>query len=434
MAKRGIITMKQEELKRLYIVRQVLDKKLKQVEAADKLALSYRQTKRITKRIKEEGDKGIVHKSRGKPSHNRIALKIKNKVINLCRDKYKGFGPTLATEKLFEIEKIRLSDETLRNWLTQEGLWQRKRKHKEYRAWRERKHRFGEMIQWDGSHHAWLEDRGPWCVLISQIDDATNKKSGQFYPYEGTLPAFSSLKQYIRRYGIPHSIYLDRHTTYKSNKKLSIKDELNDREFLSRFERAAKELGITIIHANSAPAKGRIERSFKTDQDRLVKEMRLANIATIEEANKFLKKYWPKHNKRFSVKSIEEGNLHRPIPEGTDLDAILCKKTEHVLRNDFTVGHNKKFYQILDKAIGKSVTVEERINGALYITYNGRKLKYKQVKARPKQNKPKLKLKNRVKPSMEHPWRKPYGKKTTAYGKALYQNKSYTEELVLSEV
>lgn len=432
MAEGGIITMKQGELKRLYIIRQVLDKKLRQTEAADKLALSYRQTKRITKRVKEEGDKGIVHRSRGKSSHNRIALKIKNKVISLCRDKYKGFGPTLATEKLFEIEKIRLSDETLRNWLTQEGLWQRKRKHKEYRQWRERKHYFGEMIQWDGSHHAWFEDRGPWCVLISQIDDATGIKTGQFYPYEGTLPAFSSLKQYIRRYGIPYSIYLDRHTTYKSNKKLSIEDELNNQEFLSQFERAAKELGITIIHANSAPAKGRIERSFKTDQDRLVKEMRLANISSIEEANKFLKKYWRKHNKRFSVKSQEEANFHRPLPKDIFLNAICCKKTEHILRNDFTIQHNKKLYQILDKTVGRKVILEELTRGAIYITYNGRKLKYKRIQRKVKQDKPKLR--NRAKPSIEHPWRKPYGQKTTAYEKTLYQNKSYTEELVLSEV
>jgi len=429
MAEGGIITMRQEELKRLYIIRQVLDKKLRQIEAADKINLSYRQIKRITKRVKEEGDEGIIHRLRGKPSHNKIDNKVKNKVINLCRDKYKGFGPTLTAEKLFEIEKIRLSDETLRNWLTREGLWQRKRKRKQYRAWRERKHHLGEMIQWDGSHHAWLEDRGPWCVLISQIDDATNKKFGQFYPYEGTLPAFSSLKKYINKHGIPHSIYLDRHTTYKSNKKLTIEDELNNQEFLSQFERAAKELGITVIHAHSAPAKGRIERSFRTDQDRLVKEMRLANINTIKEANNFLKRYWPKHNKRFSVKPIEEGNFNRPLSEGIDLDAILCKKAEHILRNDFTIKHDKKLYQILDKSVGRKVGVEERTGGALYITYNGRKLRYKQIQVRLKPEKPKL-LRRINKPSLEHPWRKSAG----GLAKALYQNKSYTEELVLSEV
>jgi hypothetical protein len=271
-------------------------------------------------------------------------------------------------------------------------------------------------------------------VLIGQIDDATGVKSGQFYDYEGTLPAFSSLKRYIKRYGIPYSIYLDRHSTYKLLKKPTIEDELNNREFLSQFERAAKELGITIIHANSAPAKGRIERSFRTDQDRLIKEMRLAGINTIEEANQFLKSYWHKHNKRFSVKPLEESNLHRPIPEGIGLDAILCKKTEHTLRNDFAIGHNKKLYQILDKSVGKKVIVEERTSGAIDITYNGRKLKYKQVQARPKHDKPKPKLRKIRTQSQEHPWRKPFYEKTGVYEKVLSQNKSYTEELVISEV
>ena len=433
MAEGGIITMKQEELKRLCIIRQVLDKKLKQVEAADKINLSYRQTKRITQRVRDEGDKGIVHRSRGKPSHNKIDDKVRNKVISLCRDKYKGFGPTLASEKLFEIEKIRLSDETLRNWLIQESLWQRKRKHKEYRQWRERKHHFGEMLQWDGSHHDWLEGRGPRCVLIGQIDDATGKKTGQFYAYEGTLPAFSSLKQYLKRYGIPYSIYLDRHSTYKLLKKPTIEDELNNQEFLSQFERAAKELGITIIHANSAPAKGRIERSFRTDQDRLVKEMRLAGINTIEEANKFLKKYWRKHNKRFSVKPLEEGNFHRPLAEGINLNVICSKKTERILRNDFTIQHDKKVYQILDKSVGRKVIVEERTSGALYITYNSRKLKYRQVQTRLKQDKPRPKIWTRKKPALEHPWRKHIYTRLKPCEKALIQNKSYTEELVLSE-
>lgn len=432
MAEGNIITMRQEELKRLHVVRQVVDRKLKQVEAADKLNLSYRQTKRITKRVKEEGDKGIIHKSRGQPSHNKIADKLKNKIISLCRGKYKGFGPTLATEKLFEIEKVKVSDETLRNWLIQEGLWQRKRRYKKHHQWRERKHCFGEMVQWDGSHHPWLESRGPECVLIGQIDDATNKKSGQFYRSEGTLPAFASLKQYIQKHGIPHSIYLDKLTTYKSPKKPTIEDELNNREFLSQFERAAKELGITVIHANSAPAKGRIERSFRTDQDRLIKEMRLAKIRTIGEANKFLKTYWPKHNKRFSIKPIEKANLHRPVPEGMDLDAILCRKTEHPLRNDFTIVHDKKLYQILDTQVGRKVIVEERIKGARYITYNARRLKYKQISLRPLKEKPGPKPRRINRPSLEHPWKKASYDRWLAK-KALLQTKKASEELVLTE-
>lgn len=430
MAEGGIIIMRQEELKRLHILRQVLDKKLKQIEAAGKLDLSYRQTKRITKRVREEGDRGLMHRSRGQPSKRRIADKIKDKIISFCRNKYKGFGPTLAAEKLFEIEKIKISKETLRNWLIKEGLWQRRRKYKKYRKWRERKHMFGEMIQWDGSHHNWLEGRGPECVLIGQIDDATSNKGGQFYKFEGTLPAFDSLKRYIKRQGIPHSIYLDKHTTYKSPKKPSVEDELNNREFLSQFGRAAKELGITLIHANSAPAKGRIERSFRTDQDRLIKELRLAGIDTIERANKFLKSYWLKHNKRFSVKPLKEGDLHRPVPKGIDLDVILCRKTEHPLRNDFTIAHDKKLYQILDRAVGRRVVVEERVSGARYITYNGRRLKYKKIAAKPVREKPAPKLRKIYRPPMDHPWKEVSYKKLISKRVHLHAQKA-NEKLAL---
>ncbi|MDP8265685.1 MAG: ISNCY family transposase, partial [Candidatus Aceula meridiana] len=273
MTEGDIITMRQEELRRLHVIKKVLAKELKQVEAAEKLDLSYRQTKRITKRVKKEGNKGIIHKSRGQPSKRKMSSKTKDKVIELYQQKYYDFGPTFANEKLFEIDKIKIGVQTLRNWLIKEGLWQRQRKRKKYRQRRERKHCFGEMVQLDGSHHPWFEDRGSKCVLEGYIDDATSNKYGRFYEYECTMPAFDSLKRYIKHNGIPHSIYLDRHSTYKSTKKPTIEDQLNNRKFLSQFERAAKELGIIVIHANSPQAKGRIERSFKTDQDRLVKEM-----------------------------------------------------------------------------------------------------------------------------------------------------------------
>lgn len=430
MAREDIITMTQEELKRLHVVKKVLAKELKQIEAADKLGLSARQISRITKRVKEEGEKGIVHKSRGQISHNKTPDKVKNKVINIFKNKYKDFGPTLASEMFFENEKITLSDETLRNWLIKEGLWQRRRKRKKNRRWREPKHYYGEMIQWDGSEHDWFEGRGRKCVLMGQIDDATGKKSGQFYNYEGTMPSFASLKQYIGTHGIPHSIYLDRHSTYKSPKKPTIEDQLNNREFLSQFDRAAKELGIRIIYANSPQAKGRVERSFRTDQDRLIKQMRLAKVKTKKEANKFLKSYWLKHNKKFSRKPLKKSNMHRPVPEGLDLDAILCKKTEHSLRNDFTIVRNKKLYQILDKGLGKQITVEERINGKLCVTYKGRRLKYKAITTRLKKAKQKPKSKKIIRPSPDHPWRNDSYKKMLEK-KARLENKKAKEELVL---
>ncbi|MDD3296422.1 MAG: hypothetical protein PHU64_03580, partial [Candidatus Omnitrophica bacterium] len=212
-----------------------------------------------------------------------------------------------------------------------------------------------------------------------------------------------------------------------------VEEELNNKEFLSQFERAAKELGIKVIHANSPQAKGRVERSFKTDQDRLVKEMRLAKISTVAEANNFLRSYWPKHNKRFSVKPLEEADLHRPVPKDMDLDAILCRKTEHPLRNDFTIVHDKKLYQILDKQAGKKVTVEERISGALHITYNARRLKYKQIALRPVKEKPEPKPRKITRPSLEHPWKKASYDRWLEK-KAHSQTEKASKELVLSEV
>lgn len=410
MAGKDIITMSQKDLKQLHIIHKVLDKALKQIEAADILGLCERQIRRIVKRVKEEGDSGVIHKSRGKPSHNKIPEKIKDKAIGLYRDKYKGFGPLLFSEKLFEIEKIKLSDETLRSWLMESKDWTKSRKHNEYRQWRERKHHYGEMEQIDGSHHDWFEGRGPKCVLMGYIDDAKNRVYARFYEYEGTFPFMDSFKRYSYKYGLPHSIYIDRHTTYKSTKKPSIEDELNNREPLSEVGRALKELGIEVIYAHSAPAKGRIERLFKTFQDRLVKEMRLRNIKTIEEANKFLRFYLPIFNKRFNVMPVEEGDLHRDIPKNINLDSILCIKTEHALRNDFTVAHNTKLYQILDQVDTKRVTVEERINGRLFITHNQVQLNYKEIIKRPKKQETQkigmIKIpKKPYIPPTDHPWR-----------------------------
>jgi hypothetical protein len=433
MTERDIIMMTQEELKRLHIVKKILAKELRQVEAVERLNLSDRQIRRIVRRVRQEGDGGIVHQSRGKHSNRELPKKIKEKVIKLYQQKYYDFGPTLANEKLFEVDKIKIGIQTLRNWLMEDGLWRVSRQCKKYRQWRERKHYFGEMVQLDGSHHSWFEERGPKCVLESYIDDATGDKYGWFYEYEGTMPAFDSLKRYIKRNGIPNSIYLDKHSTYKSTKKPTIEDELNNREFLSQFERAVKELGIVVIHANSPQAKGRIERSFRTDQDRLVKEMRLRNISTIKEANKFLKSYWSKHNKRFAVKPFKEGDMHRSVPKGMDLDIILCKKTERSLRNDFTIVHNKKLYQILDKQAGKKVTVEEQISGAMHITYKGSRLKYEHIAVQPVKEKSKSKPRKINSPSMDHPWKRASYDRLMIE-KAYLQSKKADRELVLTNV
>lgn len=411
MAGKDIITMSQKELKRLHIIHKVLDKRIRQIDAAGLLRLCAKQISRIVRRVREEGDKGIIHKSRGESSHNTTPKKKKDKIISLYKKKYNDFGPLLASEKLFEINKLRVSDETLRNWLIAEGLWIKNRKHKKHRKWRERKHFFGEMIQADGSHHDWLEERGPKCVLMGYIDDATNNVYARFFEYEGIFPFMDSFKRYIKKYGIPHSVYLDMHSTYKSSKKPTIEDQLESREPLSEVGRALKELDVEVIYASSPQAKGRIERLFKTFQDRLIKEMRLKGIKTIEGANKFLEHYLSIFNKRFSVKALEEGDLHRPLAKDVDLDSILCIKKKHPLRNDFTIAHDKKLYQILNPVNAKKLTVEERIDGRMLIMHKGKPLKYKQITQRPVRKEVKksytFKIKKVWRPPMNHPYKAP---------------------------
>jgi len=408
MAEEDIIMARPGELKRLHVIEKVREGMIKQVEAAEILSLSSRQICRIVKRIRVEGDRGIVHKSRGRPSNRRIAGKIRDKVIELYRKQYADFGPTLASEKLLERDGIRVSDETLRRWLLEAGDWKRSRRQRSHRQWRERKGHEGEMVQMDGSHHDWFEGRGPWCVLMGYIDDAKGRVFGRFYGYEGTIPAMDSFKRYIRKYGLPLGVYLDRYKTYKSTAKPSLEDELNDREPLSDFERALKELGVEVRHANSPQAKGRIERLFRTLQDRLVKEMRLREISTLEEANAFLEEYLPIYNRRFSVRPRERGNLHRPLGRGLDLDAILCIKTERTLRNDFTVAHHRKLYQVEDKVNTSKVTVQDRMDGSIRITHKNRALRFREITERPILEKRPLqavKMKKPPAPSTDHPWR-----------------------------
>ena len=408
MAGEDIIMLRQMELRRLHVIQRVFARVVKQVEAAEILSLSSRQIRRIVKRIKVEGDKGIMHKSRGRPSNRRISRKIKDKVLRLYRSKYKDFGPTLASEKLLERDGVRINDETLRIWLIDSGDWKKTRRKKGHRHWRERKQHAGEMVQMDGSHHEWFEDRGPRCVLMGYIDDATGDAFGRFYGYEGTIPAMDSFKRYIQKHGLPLRVYVDKYKTYKSTAQPTIQDELNDVEPLSDFERALKELGVEVLHANSPQAKGRIERLFGTFQDRLVKEMRLRGISTLEEGNQFLEEYLPLYNRRFSVSPKGKDNLHRPLVKGLDLDTILCRRTERVLRNDFTVAHNHKLYQIEETIRASKVMVHDRIDGSLSIDYKGRALRFKEITERPL-TEPKDSMvvpkKKRFTPPSSHPWR-----------------------------
>ncbi len=420
-----IIEMSLKDRKRLKVIQGAIDRHIRHKLAASMLGLSERQVRRLVRSVRGEGDRGIIHKARGRASNRRKPEKVKKKVLKLYEQKYRDFGPTLASEKLIELDGIEISDETLRKWLIEAGVWKKKRKSSSHRRWRARKECFGEMVQMDGSHHKWLEDRGPKLVLMGYIDDATNTVYGEFYDYEGTLPAMASFKRYVRKYGLPQSVYVDKHTTYKSTGKLTLEEELEGMEEpLSQFERALDELGVDIIHAGSPQAKGRIERLFGVLQDRLIKEMRLRGIKTKDEANDFLREYFPRHNRRFRVKAANSTDAHVKLPRHLDLSKYLCVKTVRTVRNDNTIAYNGKLYQIEENAGAKKVTVAEGANGSLHIVSKTKNLKYKEISGRPKKEASEKRSPRQRKsyaPPKDHPWRRyrklksPSGKRAYAY-------------------
>lgn len=405
MTGKDIIEMSMKELKRLKVIQEAIEGQITQKAASAMIGLSERQARRLIRAVRQEGERGVVHRSRGRPSNRRIPGKIKNKALQQYRKKYRDFGPTLATEKLMELDGIKVSAETLRQWLLEGGLWQKRRKRSLHRRWRPRKDCFGQMVQMDGSHHDWLEGRGPELVLMGYIDDATNRVFGRFYDYEGTLPAMDSFKRYVRRYGLPQSVYLDKHSTYKSTKKLTIEEELAGLAPMSQFERALDELGVEVIHAHSPQAKGRIERLFGVLQDRLIKEMRLRGITTKEEANEFLKEYLPKYNRKFKVCPANKTDVHVRLPRYFNLDTYLCVKTQRTVRNDQTIAHNGNLYQIEEAVVSKKVTVEERLDGSLHITSAGAALKYREITERPKKKNRGKRPQTPYVPPRDHPWR-----------------------------
>ena len=344
MEKDGFL-MNGTDRKRLKVIGVVCEGKMKQHEAAKQLEISERQVRRIVKRFRAEGDRGLIHRLRGRESAKRISEETRERIIDLYVEKYKGFGPVLAHEKVEEKDGIKTNRESFRQILLEAGLWESSRKTKKHRQWRERMKYFGEMVQLDGSRHDWLEGRGPWLVLMAYIDDATGTVYAEFHDYEGTIPAMISFKGYAKKYGIPLKIYLDKHTTYKSTSKETLEEELAGRKAMSQFQRALIELGVEVIHANSPQAKGRIERLFRTFQDRLVKEMRLEGIKSKDEANAFLKRYLPVFNRKFSVEAMEAQDMHRKVESLGEVNKALTIRTERTVRNDYTVPHEGKLYQ-----------------------------------------------------------------------------------------
>ena len=411
MPREDMLLMRPHEWKRLHLIRQALEKKIQQKQAAELAGLSERQMRRLMKRIREEGDRGILHRRRGQPSNRRLAEKVRQKVLQLFKKKYADFGPTLASEKLEVVDRISIHPETLRLWLRQAEIPYKRRKARVHRQWRQRRSCFGEMVQIDGSHHDWLEGRGPKLVLMGYIDDATSTVHARFYDHEGTRPALDSFSRYVQQYGIPLSVYLDKHSTYKSSQAPSIQEQLEAvTSSQSQFQRAMKELGVEVIHAHSPAAKGRIERLFQTFQDRLVKEMRLRHIGTLEQANAFLENYLPGYNQRFRVVAAQPADLHRPLAARQDLHSILCLKTQRRLNADRTLVHGGKRYQIEDRLRTQRLTVEEHLDGSLHIRHQGRAVQHREIPPQPAKALYRSASRRHTTPipAANHPWRQSY--------------------------
>ena len=409
MVREDRVIMSVKELRRVSVIRQTMEKTLTQVKAGTLLGLTPRHIRRLIERVAQAGDQGLAHRGRGKPSNRQIPEQVKTKALTLYEKQYGDFGPTLAAEKLAERHGMAVNAETLRGWLLAKGVTHFQRRKRPHRAWRERRAHVGELIQLDGSHHDWLEGRGPRCVLMAYIDDASSRVYARFYEYEGTIPAMDSFQRYIRQYGIPLAVYADKHTTYQSPAPPTVDDQLAGVKPTSQFGRALGELAVELIPAHSPQAKGRVERLFKTVQDRLVKELRLAEVSTLEAANRFLERYLPIYNRRFAVRPAQAADLHRPRPAHRELDRMLCLKTIRCLRKDFTIAYQGGLYQIHETIRAPHVLVEEHVEGTMRITHQGRSLGFHAITSRPVKIAavtPVHPPRRPVTPRPDHPWRR----------------------------
>jgi len=421
-----LITMTQKELPRYEVIKRLIQKEINGTEASKQLSLSTRQTRRLKANVEKYGVKGIVHRNRGRESNRKISEEKVNEIKKIIGENYRDFGPLFASEKLGENHQIKIGKEKLRQLMIEWKFWRPKprKKNKEYRSWRQRKEYYGEMEQFDGSYHEWLEDRAPACCLLASIDDAMGKITGlRFVHDEGVIPVFTFWKNYLQREGKPLKIYLDRLSTYKNTHK-SVFDDPN---VLTQFQRAMKDLDIELISAYSPQAKGRVERLFGTLQDRLVKELRLAKISDIEKANRFLEKVFiPKFNAKFSVLPQKKGNLHRSLNrfEKAHLDKILSVQNTRIVNNDFTIRFKGKWFQLSETqptlVLRKDkVQIEERIDGSTFISLRNKYLNYTVLPARPEKIKIKVaaltRTKSTWKPPANHPWRKPFIVKPDRY-------------------
>jgi hypothetical protein len=376
-----LVEMSHRERDVLKVMSLVLNGQRTQIEAARLLNRSVRQIRRIQRRLEKEKDAGVVHRLRGRPSNRRTEPVIRQVVLAAYRQKLAGFGPTLAAEKLAEMD-CRVHPRTLHLWLVAEGLWSRQRRVDGHRRRRERRACFGEMMQADASEHDWLEGRGPMLTLVGMIDDATGRITTRFYPSERTEAYMDLLGRHIKKFGRPVSWYSDRHGIFRAEESAPGYDE--KRSVSTQFSRALEELGIKLILANSPQAKGRVERLWGTCQDRWVKELRLAKAKTIEQANELLQsKLEPEFNRKFAVKPASGNDAHRALDRSQDLASILSIQERRTVANDYTIRYENRTYQLLPPAWpgerGGTVIVEQRLDGSLHVRLKRRYLAYKML-------------------------------------------------------
>lgn len=388
-------------------------------EASAIMGVSYRQCLRKNQRYKNEGDKGLIHKGRGRSSNRAVAQETRKAIIARYQERYEDFGPTLAVEKLGK-EGWEVDHETLRRWLIKERLWKKRCKRSGHRSRRERRAHFGELVQMDGSHHKWFEDRREGCCLMNMVDDATGQTMSLLDEQETTAGAMKLLWQWIDRYGIPTALYTDRKSVYVPDEKTALKAELEGVEVLTQFGRACKELGIRIIEAHSPQAKGRVERSNGTYQDRLVKELRLEGVSDLAVANRLLSGgFVDELNEKFAVAARETSDFHRSA-KGRDLKSIFCIEEDRVLSDDWIVRYGNGYYQMTRQSgrtpTDKKLRVRHYLNGELHFNYRGQDLQYVQLPEKPspvnKIKPPVSRAGKTVVPSSDHPWRSfVYGKR-----------------------
>ena len=404
--------MSVKERRRQELMSRVQDKQMTVAKASRLLGVSVRQGWRLCKRYAGHGAGGLVHGLRGKASNHAIKTSVRQAVLKLYREKYDDFGPTLACEQLKK-EGHHVGVKTLWRWLLKDGLWARRRRRKAHRSRRERRECLGELVQMDGSHHDWFEARGRWCVLMVMIDDATGRTFARFFEGETTAAAMEVFGAYVRRHGLPHELYVDRDSIYRSDRQATVEEELRGQGPATQFGRAMKQLDVKLILANSPQAKGRVERMNGTLQDRLVKEMRLAKISDIAAANAFLNKaFLPALNRKFMVKAKVPGDVHRKPPRGPKLDEVLSFQEKRRVSNDWCVSWRNRIFQ-LDRRhermalAGREVVVREKLKGTIQLLHQGHTLRWRELAERP--SRPRLKpiVSNNQpwKPPAEHPWR-----------------------------